>query len=86
MGKKNLPTPSFSRDVGASDISSVQAEGVSGHNRKTVVPSWVRRDNSCFLYRGAMGDPVASGLASAAPFVEGKESFYADPRPMALMT
>ena len=37
---------------GASDISSVQAEGVSSHNRKTVVPSWVRRDNSCFLYRG----------------------------------
>ncbi len=48
--------PVFQEMYGASDISSVQAEGVSGHNRKTVVPSWVRPDHSCFLYRGVMGE------------------------------
>ncbi len=52
-----LAHPQFLKEMyGASDISSVQAEGVSGHNRKTVVPSWVRRDHSCFLYRGPMGE------------------------------
>ncbi len=50
------PPPVFQEMYGVSDIRSVQAKGVSGHNRKTVVPSWVRRDNSCFLYRGAMGE------------------------------
>ncbi len=41
---------------GASDIRSVQAEGVSGYNRKTVVPEGCGGITPVFFYRGAMGE------------------------------